>query len=284
MAADTEGYAVAGGITLAWGACSRSEICTGLSPRHFCAVVGLCSGPALTTRGRHIQRLVCSTWARNRFGDRPLLRRAHDLRTLALTLRWAESSATPRHFCAGVRLCSGPALTTRGRHTQRLVCPTRARCRVHFCAGHMIPVRWPLLCAASAPGDVTGGRWTPAERWRYFNPKHASAQRATLQDPINNIHPCAGQRCRQQRPGPIPRLRRADGRCNKWPEPTLCTPTRTRAPPCGRMIEAQAMQILPEFLLLFRPQPDLNGRASGVGPYRILCSAASVGQPYFGWV
>ena len=121
---------MAGGITLAWGACSRSEICTGLSPRHFCAVVGLCSGPALTTRGRHIQRLVCSTWARNRFGDRPLLRRAHDLRTLALTLRWAESSATPRHFCAGVRLCSGPALTTRGRHTQRLVCPTWARDRV----------------------------------------------------------------------------------------------------------------------------------------------------------
>ena len=64
----------------------------GPSPRHFCAVLRLCSGPALTTRGRHAQRLVCPTWARDRVGDRQLLRWAHGLRMLALTLRWAESS------------------------------------------------------------------------------------------------------------------------------------------------------------------------------------------------
>ena len=48
----------------------------------FCAGVGLCSGPALTTLGRHAQRLVCPTWARCRVRDRPLLRWAHDLRLL----------------------------------------------------------------------------------------------------------------------------------------------------------------------------------------------------------
>ena len=75
-------------------------LCAGPSPRLFCAGVRLCSGPALTTRGRHTQRLVCPTWARDRVGDRPLLSRAHDLRMLALTLRWAETGP-PGHFCAG---------------------------------------------------------------------------------------------------------------------------------------------------------------------------------------
>ena len=60
--------------------------------RHFRAGVRLCSRPALTTRGRHTQRLVCPTWARSRVRDRARLRWAHDLRTLALTLRWAETS------------------------------------------------------------------------------------------------------------------------------------------------------------------------------------------------
>ena len=45
---------------------------------------------------------------------------------MALALRCAESLPP----FAGIRLCSGPALTTRGRHTQRLVCPTRTRVRV----------------------------------------------------------------------------------------------------------------------------------------------------------
>ena len=67
-------------------------LCAGPRPCHFCAGVGLCSGPALTTRGRHTQRLVCPTWARSRVRDRARLRWAHDLRTLALTLRWAETS------------------------------------------------------------------------------------------------------------------------------------------------------------------------------------------------
>ena len=82
-------------------------------------------------------------------------------RSLALTLRWAG----PRHFCSGVGPCSGPALTTRGRHAQRLVCPAPGHETVsetgHFCAGHMIPVclaltlRWaetrPLLRWARVP-------------------------------------------------------------------------------------------------------------------------------------
>ena len=47
-------------------------------------------------------------------------------RNLALALLWAESLPP----FAGFRLCSGPALTTRGRHAQRLFCPTWTRVRV----------------------------------------------------------------------------------------------------------------------------------------------------------
>ena len=145
----------------ALGARSVAELwpllCAGPRPRLFCAGLTLCSGPALTTRGRHastarlshlgtklcrgppdrpllrwahdlrllgpyfvlgrdlaffalgshsvagrpllcgaatLQRLVYPTCARSRVRDRPLLRWAHDLRTLALTLRWAESPET----------------------------------------------------------------------------------------------------------------------------------------------------------------------------------------------
>ena len=61
--------------------------------------------------------------------------------------------ALGRVFYAEVRLCSGPALTTRGRHTQRLVCPTWARDRVRFCAGRMISARLALTLrwAESSP-------------------------------------------------------------------------------------------------------------------------------------
>ena len=98
----------------------------GPSPRHFCAGVELCCGPALTTRDRHAQRLVCPTWAQHRVGDRPLLRLAHDLRILALTLRWAETEPLLRwarvpllcpYFALGldfatlVRLPGSPTLT-----------------------------------------------------------------------------------------------------------------------------------------------------------------------------
>ena len=55
-------------------------LCAGPSPCRFCAGVRLCSGPALTMRGRHTQRLVYPTWARSSAGDQPLLRWAHDLR------------------------------------------------------------------------------------------------------------------------------------------------------------------------------------------------------------
>ena len=83
---------------------------------------------------------------------------------------WPLLCAGPRHFCAGLRLCSGPgagpALTTRGRHIQRPVCPTWAR---HFCCGHMISVclaltlRWaeslPLLLRlrSNARLDLSSG-------------------------------------------------------------------------------------------------------------------------------
>ena len=109
-------------------------LCAGPSPGHFCAGLGLCSGPALTTRGRHTRRLVCPAWARAVSETGCFCAGRMISVCLALTLRWAESSPLLR----GVRLCSGPALVTpaRGRHTQRLVCPTWARDR----GGHVISV------------------------------------------------------------------------------------------------------------------------------------------------
>ena len=86
-------------------------LCAG--PRHFCAGVRLCSGPALTTRGRHTQRLVCPTWARKRVGDRPLLRWAHDLRMSGHYFALGRDRAT---FALGPGplalplLCAGPKL------------------------------------------------------------------------------------------------------------------------------------------------------------------------------
>ena len=76
---------------LAFGARSLAEFCAGPSPCHLFAGLKLCGWPALTTRRRHAQQLVRPTWGRRRVGDRLLLRWAHDLRTLALTLRWAET-------------------------------------------------------------------------------------------------------------------------------------------------------------------------------------------------
>ena len=83
------------------------------SPRHFCAGLRLCSGQALTTRGRHAQWLVCPTWARDSVGDRPLLRWAHDLCRLGPYLALGRDRAT---FALGLGplalplLCTGPRL------------------------------------------------------------------------------------------------------------------------------------------------------------------------------
>ena len=100
--------------------------------------------------------------------SRPLLRRAHDLRTLALTLRWAGSAPLLRRGWTLLR--AGPYYA--GPPRSRLVCPTWARARRptlgargssdplghetvsetgRFCAGHMISVCWPLLCAGPGP-------------------------------------------------------------------------------------------------------------------------------------
>ena len=65
---------------------------------HSCAVLRLCSGPALTTRGRHTRRLVCPTWARGRVGDRPVLGWTHDLRLLG---PYSAPGQDRAHFCAG---------------------------------------------------------------------------------------------------------------------------------------------------------------------------------------
>jgi len=88
-------------------------------PRRFCAGVGPCSGPALTTRGRHAQQLSWLSWARalptrswargsstrlarDRVSDRrecvrapatcPFALGAWSLPGLALTVRWAGSA------------------------------------------------------------------------------------------------------------------------------------------------------------------------------------------------
>ena len=123
-------------------------LCAGPSPRHFCAWVRLCSGPALTTRGRHAQRLVCPTWARHSDRDQPLLRWAHD---------WPLPCAgpSPRHFCAWVRLCSGPALTTLNSSSV-----PHGHCPVseigHFCAGPYLALGRALATFAPGSDSVAG--------------------------------------------------------------------------------------------------------------------------------
>ena len=89
------------------------------SPRHFCAGLRLCSGQALTTRGRHAQWLVCPTWARDRVGDRPLLRWAHDLRRLGPYLELGRDRAT---FALGQSPLALPLLCARPRLWVLCIC------------------------------------------------------------------------------------------------------------------------------------------------------------------
>ena len=102
----------------------------GPGPRHLCAGVGPCSGSALTARGRHARRLAYPAWARARLSHSwargssdPLGREtvsetghfcAGHMVSVCRPLLLAGPG--PRLFCAGVGPCSGPALTTRGRH------------------------------------------------------------------------------------------------------------------------------------------------------------------------
>ena len=118
----------------ALGARSVAELwpllCAGPRPRLFCAGLTLCSGPALTTRGRH-----ASTARLSHLGtklcrgppDRPLLRWAHDLRLLGpyfVLGRVLASFALGSHSVAGRPLLRGAATL------QRHVYPTCARSRV----------------------------------------------------------------------------------------------------------------------------------------------------------
>ena len=131
------------------------------SPRHFCAGLRLCSGLALTTRGRHAQRLVCPAWARVRVRDRPPLRWAHDLRSLGpylalgrvlATFALGSDSVAGRPLLRGAATLNGSSVP----HGHETVSETG-----HFCAGHMIPMcqaltlRWagtgPLLRWARVP-------------------------------------------------------------------------------------------------------------------------------------
>ena len=68
---------------------------------------------ALTTRGCHAQRLVCPTWTRDRVGDRPLLRWAHDFRMsgpyFALGRDRAAFALGQGHLALPL-LCAGPRL------------------------------------------------------------------------------------------------------------------------------------------------------------------------------
>ena len=140
------GRVVSGGV---W-----SLPCAGPSPRHFCAGLRLCSGLALTTRGRHAQRLVCPAWARVRVRDRPPLRWAHDLRSLGpylalgrvlATLALGSDSVAGRPGAATV---SGDQPLLRWAHDLRLLGPYPAlgRVRPTFALGPG-PLALPLLCA-----------------------------------------------------------------------------------------------------------------------------------------
>ena len=86
-----------------------------------------------------------------------LLRWARGLwRSLALTLRWAGSAPLLRR---GWTLC-GPALTTRGRHAQRLVCPTWARAR-RPTLGHETRLTRLGTRPCQRPATYALGTWSP---------------------------------------------------------------------------------------------------------------------------
>ena len=69
-----------------------------------------------------------------------------------------------RHFCAGRSPYDGPALTTRGRQAWTArpthLGPYAVSETGHFCAGHMISVSWPLLCAGPGPCHFCAGLWS----------------------------------------------------------------------------------------------------------------------------
>ena len=140
---------------------SPSNLCAGPSPRHLCAGIGPCSGPALTTRGRHTQRLVYPTWARDRVGDQPLLRWAHDLRLLGPYFSLGRVLAT---FAPGLDPAAGRPLLSGAATLNGSSIPLGHETvseTGHFCAGYMVSVcpaltlRWaetgPLLRWARVP-------------------------------------------------------------------------------------------------------------------------------------
>ena len=95
-------------------------LCAGPSSRHFALGLDSVAGRPLL---RGAAKLNGSSVPH---GHETVSETGHFCALHIIPVRWPLLCAGPRpcHFCAGVGLCSGPALTTQGRHTQRLVCPT----------------------------------------------------------------------------------------------------------------------------------------------------------------